>query len=579
MDFEFTADPGERPIPICMVARELRSGRTIRVVQNQFGPTPPFPIGPDALFVAFMASAELGCFRVLGWSMPARILDLYVEFRNRTSGLERPNGSSLLGVLTYFGIDGIGAVEKKEMQALAMRGGPYTNAELIALTDYCETDVVALGRLFPVMLPGIDLPRSLLRGRFMAANSAIEFAGTPIDVTMKDLFLEHWIGIQDELITEVDVDYGVFDGRTFKADRWAQWLIRNNIPWPLLESGQLDLEDKTFREMAKAYPAVSPMRELRHALSDLRLNDLAVGRDGRNRTVLWAFQSKTGRTQPSNTQYIFGPSVWLRGLIKPPPGYGVAYVDWSQQEFGIAAARSGDEKMLAAYLSGDCYLTFGQQAAAIPPDATKKSHGAIRELFKQCVLGVQYGMGSQSLALKIAQPPIVARDLLRAHRETYRKFWSWSDAVVDHAMLTGSLHTVYGWHVHVGVENNPRSLRNFPMQATGADMMRLAACLATERGIEVCATVHDAFLIIAPLERLEEDVERMRAAMAEASRIVLSGFELRTDCPDEFDEFGKPVEFPHVIRYPKRFMDSRGLVMWNRVTALVAKRQIKRDVA
>ena len=285
-----------------------------------------------------------------------------------------------------------------------VRRWPDTNAELIALTDYCETDVAALGRLFPVMLPGIDLPRSLLRGRFMAANSAIEFAGTPIDVTMKDLFLEHWTGIQDELITEVDVDYGVFDGRTFKADRWAQWLIRNNIPWPLLESGQLDLEDKTFREMAKAYPAVSPMRELRHALSDLRLNDLAVGRDGRNRTVLWAFQSKTGRTQPSNTQYIFGPSVWLRGLIKPPPGLWSCIRRLVATEFGIAAALSGDREDVAAYLSGDCYLTFGQQAGAIPPDATKKSHGAIRELFKQCVLGVQYGMGSQSLALKIAQP-------------------------------------------------------------------------------------------------------------------------------------------------------------------------------
>ena len=87
---------------------------------------------------------------------------------------------------------------------------------------------------------------------------------------------------------------------------------------------------------------------------------------------------------------------------------------------------------------------------------------------------------------------------------------------------TQCLAGTYMWEL----ESNPRSLRNFPMQANGADMMRLAACLATERGIEVCATVHDAFLIIAPLERLEEDVARMRAAMAEASRIVLGGFEL-----------------------------------------------------
>jgi DNA polymerase I len=236
----------------------------------------------------------------------------------------------------------------------------------------------------------------------------------------------------------------------------------------------------------------------------------------------------------------------LRGLIKPPPGYAVAYVDWSQQEFGEAAALSGDPAMQAAYRSGDPYLMFAKQAGAVPPDATKKTHGPTRELFKTCALGVQYGMEARSLALRIGQPTIVARDLLRAHRETYRTFWRWSDAAVDHAMIHCSLHTVFGWRIHVGDNSNPRSLRNSPMQANGAEMMRLAACLATERGIEVCAPVHDAFLICAPLDRIEADVARMREAMAEASRIILDGFELRTDAA--------------IVRYPDRYMDERGAV-------------------
>ena len=125
--------------------------------------------------------------------------------------------------------------------------------------------------------------------------------------------------------------------------------------------------------MAKIYPEVSPMRELRSALSEMRLNDLAVGADGRDRTILSAFQSRTGRCQPSNTKYIFGPSVWLRGLIKPPEGWGVAYIDWCQQEFAIAAVLSGDEVMQAAYRSGDPYLAFAKQAGLVPADATKQS--------------------------------------------------------------------------------------------------------------------------------------------------------------------------------------------------------------
>jgi DNA polymerase I len=301
---------------------------------------------------------------------------------------------------------------------------------------------------------------------------------------------------------------------------------------------------------------VSPLRELRSSLSDLRLNDLAVGRDGRNRTILSAFRARTGRNQPSNTRYIFGPSVWLRGLIKPPPGHGVAYVDWAQQEIGIAAALSGDSALQAAYESGDCYLAFAKQAGAVPQDATKTTHGPQRELFKQATLAVQYGMESQSLALRIGQPPIVARELLRFHRQTYRRFWAWSDAAVDQAMLLGVIYTVFGWPVRVGERFNPRSLRNFPVQANGAEMLRIACSLATERGIEVCAPVHDAVLICSPIDRLEADVADMRAAMAKASCTVLAGFELTTEAKSTL--------------YPDRYMDERGATMWRRVIDLAA---------
>jgi hypothetical protein len=104
------------------------------------------------------------------------------------------------------------------------------------------------------------------------------------------------------------------------------------------------LEKKVFRDMAKIYPDIAAIHELRHSLTDLRLHDLYVSHDGLNRVWINPFGSKTGRNQPSNSHFIFGPSVWLRGLIKPPPGFGLAYIDWSQQEFGIAAACSTIQK-------------------------------------------------------------------------------------------------------------------------------------------------------------------------------------------------------------------------------------------
>ncbi|WP_083519252.1 DNA polymerase [Bradyrhizobium jicamae] len=195
----------------------------------------------------------------------------------------------------------------------------------------------------------------------------------------------------------------------------------------------------------------------------------------------------------------------------------------------------------------------------MPADATKHSHGAIRELFKQCALAVAYGMEAEGLARRIGRPTIVARDLLQAHHETYRRFWAWSDAAVDHAMLTGSLQTVFGWPVQGGENPNPRSLRNFPCQANGAEMLRLAACFATEQGIEVCALIHDAVLIAAPVGQLDHDIERMKAAMAKASRLVLGGFELRTDI--------------NVVRHPDRYQDPRGAAMWQRVVELISQRE------
>ena len=224
--------------------------------------------------------------------------------------------------------------------------------------------------------------------------------------------------------------------------------------------------------------------------------------------------------------------------------------------------------MQAAYLSGDPYLEFAKQAGAVPPDATKKTHEAARELFKQCVLATGYGMGFLSLAQRIGSPGIDARDLLRAHRETYRKFWAWSDANVDRAMLGFPLLTVFGWPIHIAADPNPRSLQNFPCQANGAEMLgvRLLLVWPLSAGIEVCAPVHDALLIAAPLHRLGCDIERTRACMAEASRAVLNGFELRTDVK--------------AIHPPDRYCDPRGVEMWARVMKLVDKREaMERAVA
>ena len=558
VDFEFIADDrsGEMPTPVCLSARELRTGRQHLLWQDEFGlEPPPYDILPSSLFVSYYATAELKCHQVLGWKQPARVLDLWCEFKNHTNGRHPLNGRGLLGAMAYYGLGAINTTEKTEMRDMVLRGGPWSPEERTAILQYCKTDTDALARLLPAMLKDIDLPRALLRGRYMSAVSAMEANGTPIDIELLSRLVKNWEIIQEKLIAEVDAEYGVYEGRSFRQERFEQWLIKNDIPWPRLESGKLALDSDTFEEMSEIYPQVTKLRKLRQALGEMRLSDLAVGADGYNRCPLSPFTSMTGRNQPSNTKFIFGPGSWMRCLIKPKEGMAVAYLDWEQQEFGIAAGLSGDSNMRKAYESGDPYLAFSKQAKAVPQDATKKSHPEIRELYKRCILGTQYGQESESLARKIQRPEYEARELLRLHREVYKVFWGWSDNSVDHTVLSGKQQTVFGWTHYVTPDFNSRSLRNFFMQGNGAEMLRLACCLGTENGIAVCAPVHDALLIMAPTERIDEDVARMRGYMEEASKVVLAGFALRTEAV--------------IVKYPDRYSDKRGKDFWNKIVNLL----------
>jgi hypothetical protein len=558
IDTEYQPIDGEPPRPICLTGRELFSGRQCHLwLWGESAPEPPFDTGPDTLFICYSAPAEWNVFLELGWPLPRMVIDLYAEFRCAVSGIKgKPYG--LAAAVQWYGLPFLDELFKANMKARCVKGGPFNVWEMQEILDYCAGDVRATIDLFRAMGPGIHWPHALIRGRYTRAVAHMERNGIPIDVMGYARLQDHWPLIRGELVREVDRDFGVFDGLEFDKHAFEHYLIRNEIPWPRLRSGRLELNQDVFSDMASIYPQLQPLSHLKATLSQLKEWRLSIGSDGRNRASLNQLGSKTGRNQPSNTKLIFGPAVWLRSFIKPEPGMALCYLDWEQQEFGIAAALSGDANMQAAYLTGDPYLSFAVQAGAAPAHATKRTHAAVRKQFKQCALGVQYCMGDRSLARQIQATTDHARELLRFHQLTFPRFWQWSEAAQDHAMLAGHLYTVFGWRVHAGLGANPRSFRNFPCQANAAEMLRLAASLAVERGIRVAAPVHDALLIEAEVHEIEHAVALCQGAMAEASRTVLDGFELRTEAG--------------LIRHPGRFMDEeRGRGMWDLVQNLLAK--------
>jgi DNA polymerase-1 len=131
----------------------------------------------------------------------------------------------------------------------------------------------------------------------------------------------------------------------------------------------------------------------------------------------------------------------------------------------------------------------------------------------------------------------------------------------DAAILQGECRTCFGWKRQVRATEasplNPRSLMNWPMQASGAEMMRIAAIAATEAGISVCLPVHDAFLIEARVGELDATVAKMQDIMQRAGTAVTGGLEIR-------------AEVGQTVLPPDRYMDERGARMWQLVMGLLS---------
>jgi hypothetical protein len=456
------------------------------------------------------------------------------------------------------------------MRDRILKGWPFSAEDRDEILRYCDSDATMMAPLLSKMLPQIDIDLALHRGEWVSVSARMEHRGVPVDLPMARRLQDKraWAAVRDGMVPVVDQQYGVYariaaGEWSFNVKLFEDYLARRGINWPRLETGKPDLKRKTFEAMAKACPELEDLRQLRYIRDKMRTVKLSIGGDGKNRTVLWPFQSKSSRTQPKASQWIFSPAVWLRSLIKPEPGRAVAYIDYSAMEFFVAGVLSGCQEMIDLYNSGDPYLTFCKRVGEVPQDATKKTHGAIRDTYKVGLLAAQYGISHKTLATRLGASDLEAYEVLNQHRGLFAPYWRWSDDWLAVALNTGSMRTIFGWTCATGItELNERSIRNWPVQSNSSDIFRLACIWATRRGINLVAPVHDAVLIEASVDRIEADVALMREIMRRASRVVLNAdpngpHELRTDVT--------------IVRYPDRYSDKRGEKFWQQAIDLLAE--------
>jgi hypothetical protein len=550
VDFEYEIDDNLLPRVLCMVAHvldeNLQHVRTIRLWRGEFGPTPPFDVGPDTLFVAYSAWAEMTCFKVLGWTFPVHVFDQHTAYLAASNVLlpfnpdevrKKPR-KRLSDACHAYDIEGWEHIDKEAI-AKDIGEGHWVNYGREPVFDYCEEDVRMSVRLLRAQLrgrPGLppaDVERVLWWSNYSAKCIAlIQSRGIPIDLPLWNLVQENKGAVIGELLRRFDPSYGsdcpiyTPEGE-WSYQRFEQYLIRAGVPaWPRLDSGALDISSDAFRLMVHV-PGIEGLHALRDGLGFIAKARLPIGRDGRNRPSLFPFGTATGRNAHAKSPY--NSHAGVRGFMVFPRDTIGCYLDWRTQEVGVAAALSDDPALIAAYQGGDIYhalaLTLG---LTDDPDPVrwKKTNPAIRNRMKVLQLAISYGMGARSLARGLDRHPLIASGIIERHQRTYPPFWQWRADRVRSAMLTRRIESPFGWPLRISTSPNQRTLYNFPMQSGGADMLRLATMRLCAAGIVPCMLIHDGIL----LEETEhEKIEHAQEIMRGAGRDVCNGLEIGVD--------------------------------------------------
>lgn len=231
------------------------------------------------------------------------------------------------------------------------------------------------------------------------------------------------------------------------------------------------------------------------------------------------FYTKTGRETyigASITQ--INKKLWPY-FVKPESGFAYVLFDYSQQEPVISAVKSNDIDLLNIYKDGDIYEYLNNEVTSNKFD---------RKKFKKLFLPYFYGAEDKAIIDLVH----VSKDDLLEYRGKLdfklSKVNKWLDRTAWNAYANGYIRSL---DLELEVDKNTPvlMLRNWLVQASGADISRRACVELYKRKIPLLLTVYDAFLVKIELSKYEEQIKQVEDALSVASSQVLDGFSLKTN--------------------------------------------------
>lgn len=443
-------------------------------------------------------------------------------------------GTGLLSCVYNLLDINLNAAHKDAMRDRILKGGPFSDVEKVAILEYCAADTKYLPAIFRIMKHEIKLlsknkddelyfKRAFVKGAWSVRLAMIEAAGIPVNVSWLKNIGRNAGKIRNELIKTLVEEIYPFYAYDKKKDAWVEkqnlfeeFIAKNGLEksWPKTGAGAYSKAKETLEDN-EDIPEIKEYRRVRDSLGQIRAFKDAdgfvdvvpfdsdeddspstegkenifqrIGSDGRLRCYFNPYGTQTSRNAPPAKNFILAMSAWLRSCIQPPEGYAITGVDYSSEEFIIAACEAKDKNMEAAYDSGDCYLGLAVLSGAAPKGATKKTHGKLREEFKATCLAEGTLIRVKGVGFKRIED-VTSSDLVWDGEDWRQcdgaKYMGEKEVILvngvwctpDHLFLTNE-----GWRNGEYLSNNRkvccRGVRNKLPSSSWAEVWQLGCCL------------------------------------------------------------------------------------------------------
>lgn len=355
------------------------------------------------------------------------------------------SGVSLEALAAWYGL---GKKGDEVTAALGKHLPDFTEEELAAYGEYCNTDVELTYKLYKTLMKDFPAKEVLLIDATlrMFIDPKLQLNREALDTHLRNVQQEK----EDALASTTATKDQLMSNQQFAA-----YLTSLGVKPPVKTSPTTGMQtyafaktDRGFTELlshpnAEVRAAAKARLAVKSTLEETRTKSfMEISKRGKLPILLKYYGAHTGRFSGGggvNLQNLPRGGV-LRQAIEAPDGYTLVACDLSQIEARIVAWLAGQKDLLHSFRNGED--VYSQFASILYERTITKADKVERFLGKTCILGLGYGMGAERYYDTVTsgamgmQVPITMEDAFRAvslYRRTYgriRTLWGAADTAL-----------------------------------------------------------------------------------------------------------------------------------------------------